>query len=120
MQRVHVTGNAGVGKTTAAYRLGLLLGLDVVSLDSIVWQPGWRKTPADERHILETTLAARSSWVIDGVSAHIRSSADTVVFLDYPRRVALFGCLRRNWRYLSVLGRGSRSSARRSSSSPGC
>ena len=42
MRRILVTGNAGSGKSTLAARLGGLLGLDVVGLDRVVWQPGWQ------------------------------------------------------------------------------
>jgi adenylate kinase family enzyme len=43
--RIHITGNAGSGKTTLAIALGQLIGLHVHHLDSIVWQPGWKKAP---------------------------------------------------------------------------
>lgn len=43
--KIHVTGNAGAGKTTIARKIGNELGLDVFGLDKIVWQAGWVKTP---------------------------------------------------------------------------
>ena len=54
--KIHVTGNAGSGKTTLAAKLGDALELPVFGLDSVVWQPGWRKTPASERAGLEQAL----------------------------------------------------------------
>lgn len=100
MRRIHVTGNAGVGKTTTAARLGRSLGLPVYSLDAIVWQSRWKKTPAEERLAREAALIAEPRWVIDGVSQTVREAADTIVFLDLPRGVCLYRCARRNWRYL--------------------
>lgn len=100
MRRINVTGNAGSGKSTLAAQLGEMLGLDVVGLDRIVWQPGWRKTPRAERLQMEHDIAARPSWIVDGVSDVMRNAADTIVFLDYPRRTVLRRCARRNLPYL--------------------
>jgi adenylate kinase family enzyme len=98
--RVHVTGNAGSGKTTAALRIGELLSLSVYHMDAIVWRPGWRKTPASERKRLESEMIRRQAWVIDGVSQQIRASADLVVVLDLPALRCLRRALRRSLSYL--------------------
>jgi adenylate kinase family enzyme len=95
-----VTGNAGAGKTTLATTLGQALDLPVFHLDSIVWQPGWRKTPPDERDRQEAELIEGQDWVIDGVSDQVRGAADLVVFLDVPRYRCLGRVFRRNLPYL--------------------
>ena len=100
MRRIHVTGNAGVGKSTLAERIGLALELPVFGLDAVVWKPGWKKTGRCERSTQERALCARPSWVIEGVSRVVRESADLIVFLDYPRSVSFWRCAKRNWRYL--------------------
>ena len=98
--KIHVTGNAGSGKTTLAAKLGDALELPVFGLDSVVWQPGWRKTPASERAGLEQALIQQPAWVIEGVSDAVRAAADVVVFLDVPRRICYLRCLKRNLPYL--------------------
>ena len=82
--RINITGNAASGKTTLAARLGARLDLPVISLDSIVWQPHWIKTPTDQRLSAEQRLVASPAWIIDGVSDLVRANADLVVFLDVP------------------------------------
>jgi adenylate kinase family enzyme len=97
--RINITGNAGSGKTTLAARIGAELGVPVFSLDSIVWQPNWVKTPSEQRLAEEQRLVALPSWIIDGVSPLVRASADLVVFLDVPRHVCAFRGILRALRY---------------------
>lgn len=98
--RIHTTGNAGSGKTTLASHVGQALNIPVYGLDEIVWQPGWMKTPTEQRQRLEHALVSRPEWVIEGVSATARKVAEIVILLDVTRPVAYFRCARRNWRYL--------------------
>ena len=100
MRRILVTGNAGSGKSTLAARLGALLGLEVVGLDRVVWRPGWRKTPPEERRAAEQEIAARPAWVVDGVSRTLMDAAEVVIFLDLGRARCLWRCMRRNAPYL--------------------
>ncbi|MGC4017689.1 MAG: hypothetical protein QM755_24700 [Luteolibacter sp.] len=98
--RILVTGNAGAGKTTLARRIAAELGIPCHGLDSIVWQSGWRKTPADEKARRIAELVAPDAWVIDGVSGQVLTQAEVVVFLDVPRRLCFWRVAKRNWRYL--------------------
>ena len=66
----------------------------------IVWQPGWQKTPPDERERLEGELIEQPAWVIGGVSPRVRKAADVVIYLDVSRPTAYYRCAKRNWRYL--------------------
>ncbi len=99
-QRILITGNAGSGKTTLAKQVSTALDIPFHSLDRIVWQEGWRKTPANERQQQIEELVQEPSWVIDGVSFQVQESADLVVLLDIPRRACFLRVIKRNWRYL--------------------
>jgi adenylate kinase family enzyme len=101
MKRVFVTGNAGAGKSTLANFLGKALALPVYSLDQIVWQPDWRKTPKEQkRQRIDELIRSSDKWVIEGVSQIVMEAADTIVFLDVPRHVCLWRCLKRNIHFL--------------------
>jgi adenylate kinase family enzyme len=100
MRRIHITGNAGSGKTTLARKLGEITGLEVHGLDAVVWQPGWKKTSLERRRELEHELIALESWIIEGVSSIVRDAADTVVFLDVSPWHATWRCAKRNLPYL--------------------
>ncbi len=98
--RIHITGNAGSGKTTAAYRLSARLGIPAYSMDTIVWRPHWKKASPAERQIAETNLTSQSSWIIEGVSDHVRKAADLTIYLDLPRHQCMGRALRRALRYI--------------------
>ncbi|HYK31755.1 MAG TPA: AAA family ATPase [Streptosporangiaceae bacterium] len=90
MRRISVVGNSGSGKTTLARAVAAELGVPHLELDSIFHQPDWQ--PLDravfEQRVDEFTQAP--GWVVDGnysaVRALVWSRADTVIWLDLPRR----------------------------------
>nr|GAT51404.1 predicted protein [Mycena chlorophos] len=66
--RVHIVGNAGVGKSTTGRQLAEILGVPFISLDTLHWKPGWTQaTTAEFREKVENALAAApNGWVVDG------------------------------------------------------
>lgn len=100
LMRIHVTGNAGAGKTTLARRLADRLGCTAIHLDGVVWKPGWEPVSAREKEQQLRKISDPEEWLIEGVSQLIRQRADLIVFLDVPRHLCLLRCMRRNWRYL--------------------
>lgn len=97
-----VVGNSGSGKSTMAERLADALGVAWIELDSIFHQPNWTELPADELRLRVERIVAGDGWVVDGNYKAVRDvvwmHADTVVWLDLPRRVVM---LRIVWRTLS-------------------
>lgn len=95
MRRVVVLGCGGSGKTTFATKLGRGTSLPTIHLDELFWNPGWVPTPEDEFVARQAEEVARETWIIEGDyagSLEVRTArADTVIFLDLPRRI----CLRR-------------------------
>lgn len=93
MKRILVIGSPGAGKSVFARRLGQSLSIEVIHLDRWYWRPGWKEMPRMEWVSVQETLVERPSWIIDGyygATLDIRlKAADTIIFLDYPRRICL-------------------------------
>jgi adenylate kinase family enzyme len=93
MQRVLIIGISGAGKSTFARELAARTGLPLIHLDREFWRPGWVMTPVPEWRERVSTLSAGDTWIMEGNysgTMDIRlPRADTVVWFDYPRRVAL-------------------------------
>ncbi|MFI2783649.1 hypothetical protein [Streptomyces sp. ALB3] len=99
--KVWIVGGPGCGKSTLA---GLLAepGAPPVRLDALFWGPGWTPVPED-RFLAEIQKALEAPrWVVDGqfpaaVAAYAHT-ADCVVWVDPPLRVAWPRLLRRTLR----------------------
>ena len=101
VRRVSVVGGPGSGKTSVAAALSRSLGVPHVELDSLWWEPSW--TPADpvtfERRVRD--VIAGDGWVVDGYYLEeaarplIWPAADTIVWLDLPRRTCINRVLKR-------------------------
>lgn len=100
IRKILVTGNAGSEKTTLSRQIAAMLGIHVYSLDKIVWQKGWKKTPKQQRDQDIAHLIAQDSWVIDGVSTAVIDAADVVIFLDFSRTICFRRVLRRTMKHL--------------------
>lgn len=99
MQRVLVIGCSGAGKSTLARKLGEKTGLPVVHLDALFWEPGWVESSRD---VFDARLMAeleKPAWIIDGNYARTLAmrleKCDTVIYLDFPGLVCIFGVLKR-------------------------
>ena len=95
MQRVAIVATAsGCGKTTVGRSLAAILGAPFVELDAIHWQAGWTELDTAELRRRVEPLVEQDAWVVDGayrgkLGDLVLERADTVVWLDLPRRVWL-------------------------------
>jgi adenylate kinase family enzyme len=99
MKRIIIIGSGGAGKSTLARRLSAITGIPATHLDSLYWQPGWKETDKAAWRQMNEDLIRQDSWLIDGNyggTIDIRlAAADTIVFLDMPRLVCLYGVIAR-------------------------
>src|SRR4051812_50045125 len=82
-----------------ARQLGAILDLPVIHLDQHYWSPGWVPMPDAEWWDCQRELLRGDRFVVDGnygATLELRAElADTIVFLDLPRRVCLARAVRR-------------------------
>lgn len=93
VRRVSVVGTSGSGKSTLARELAEILGVPHLELDAVHHQPGWAPLPTGEFRRIIAARAAAGGWVIDGNYGRVRdlvwARADTVVWLDLPKRTVM-------------------------------
>jgi adenylate kinase family enzyme len=94
VRRVSVVGTSGSGKSTVGAALAARLGTDFLELDSVFHQPGWVPLPREEFRRRVAAVVAGERWVIDGnytsqVKDLVWARADTVVWLDLPKRTVM-------------------------------
>ena len=89
-------GGSCTGKTTTSRQLAATLGVPHVELDALHHDAGWREAPAEvfQERVRAALTAATDGWVADGnyhgkLGTAVLEHADTVVWLDLPRRTAL-------------------------------
>ena len=103
MNRVIVVGSGGSGKSTFSRELGRVTGIPVIHLDREYWRPGWEETPKDEWKARVADMLEGERWIMDGNFGGTREmrmqAADTIIFLDLPRRVCLYRILKRTLKY---------------------
>jgi adenylate kinase family enzyme len=103
MKKILIIGSGGAGKSTLAARLGEATGIEVVHLDRLHWKPNWTGTPKDEWREIVRQQLEKNEWIIDGnfggtMEMRLRA-CDTVIFLDFPRRVCLYRAVKRALTY---------------------
>jgi adenylate kinase family enzyme len=102
MRRILVVGISGAGKSTMARALSARLAVPYHEMDALHFTgPGWAVN--DEFAAQVAGIAAAPGWIFDSfgyprVRDLLWERADTVVWLDYPRRVIMPRVLRRSLR----------------------
>jgi adenylate kinase family enzyme len=102
VKRILVVGSTGAGKSTLARAVGRRLDVPYHEMDALYYTgPGWAVNGELVAEV--SALTAEPRWIIDSIgSAEVRDllweRADTVLWLDYSRRVVMPRVLRRSLR----------------------
>jgi adenylate kinase family enzyme len=106
VRRISVVGNSGSGKTTLAKAVAGALGVPHLELDSVFHQPNWEPLDADVFRARVGAFIAAEAWVVDGNYSAVRElvwqRADTVIWLDLPRRTVMRQLVARTLRRMAT------------------
>ncbi|OZC78622.1 AAA family ATPase [Rhodococcus sp. 06-462-5] len=98
--RIVVAGTSGSGKTTLAARIGALLDIEHVEIDSLFHGPNWTPRATFESDVEE--FIARPSWVTEWQYSLVRDRladrAELFLWLDLPRRTVMWQVIVRTLR----------------------
>jgi hypothetical protein len=93
LDRIHVLGCPGSGKTTLAYALGERLNLPVIDLDDVYWGRGWKQPDPDDFRWRVQEVAGQPKFVISGNYSSawdVRlAQGDLLIMLDVRRLEAV-------------------------------
>ncbi|WP_440858916.1 DNA topology modulation protein [Staphylococcus shinii] len=99
MSKIIVIGSSGSGKSTLSRELSHMLEIPVYHLDKLFWKPNWVMTTKDEQFKIQNSLLDKNEWIIDGNYTGILEerllSADTIIFLNLPRRICYYRVFKR-------------------------
>lgn len=99
MQRVMIVGQSGSGKSTLAREMHKRLGLPVIHIDTIHWQPGWIERALDEKTRLCREAEAQDRWIFEGGHSATWNNrvarADLLIWIDRPSIVRFWRVLLR-------------------------
>ena len=107
MRRVAVIGSSGAGKSTLATALAERLAIPAIKLDALMRGSDWIPTPTPEFRskviaALAKADASDGGWVASGnyrtVADITQRGADTIVWLDLPRRGTMWRLFKRSVR----------------------
>jgi adenylate kinase family enzyme len=91
-RRILIAGVTGVGKTTLAARVGVILDIPHTEIDALYHGPGWVPRAAFESDV--DAFTREPAWVTEWQYSQVRpllaGRADLLVWLDLPARVALW------------------------------
>ncbi|MBO9520399.1 MAG: AAA family ATPase [Nocardioidaceae bacterium] len=99
-RRILVNAGSGAGKTTLAIALGRQLGLPHTEIDALYHGPGWVPRPEflDDVRALAATDAWITEWQYTEARPILLARCDLLVWLDTPRRVAMWRATKRTLR----------------------
>lgn len=99
MSKIIVLGCPGAGKTSFSKRLSNKLDISLYHLDKFFWISNDKHVSQEEFDLKVSELCQNQDWIMDGnygrtVDNRLKN-CETVIYLDYPLRVCLWGATER-------------------------
>ena len=102
MERIHIIGSTGSGKTSLAADISARLTIPHVELDDLHWGENWQEAELEVFRSSLLQALSGEAWVVDGNYSKVRdmiwSRVQMVVWLDYPVVVPFVRLFRRSLR----------------------
>jgi len=100
MNRIHICGTYGTGKSTIAKKLSELEGLPCYHLDDLKYKVKYSKTrEIKERILLLEEICSQDRWILEGTWASFAEEAfaksNLVIHMVFPKLVCSYNVLRR-------------------------
>lgn len=92
MKKIIIFGCVGAGKTTLAKKISKKLQIKLFSTDKIIYDRNWKKRDKRTIQIKLKEIKRYNEWILEGIIAKeladkIKADYDTVIFLDFPKRI---------------------------------
>ena len=103
MEKIVIMGSPGAGKSTLARELDPILKINVLHLDRLFWECGWKAKTREKRIDILQKRVMEKQWIIEGTYLHISelhlNAADTIIFLDTSPLCCLWRLMMRHREY---------------------
>src|SRR5437764_9455634 len=103
MEKIVIIGSPGAGKSTLARELDPILKINVLHLDRLFWECGWKAKTREKRIDILQKRVMEKQWIIEGTYLHISelhlNAADTIIFLDTSPLCCLWRLIKRHREY---------------------
>lgn len=100
MNKIHICGIYGCGKSTLAKRLSAVMDIPYYSLDDIKYKVKYDKIrPVEERIMLVNNISKGNKWITEGTWSNYAENAfkkaDVIIFMQIPQIVCNYRILKR-------------------------
>lgn len=98
--KIAVLGYSGAGKSTLAAQLGKLYGIEVLHLDTVQFEAGWKERDREEAKQIALEFLQKDNWIVDGNYTQFYQEerlkqADRILLLEFNRWHCLFRVVKR-------------------------